>query len=81
MIENKEFNEWRNNLPVHSEKDDELIGLMTQWLLFKGCMTIGKNEHDDEYEVIRWVDDELLANSKSLYDCLVTTINSMKEVK
>jgi hypothetical protein len=85
MINNKDFLNWVDDgeiVPLAQRiiNNDELIGLMTQWLLDKGyCLdkfligyyvsiSIGVNEH------------KVISENTSFYDCLVSAINKLGEV-
>jgi hypothetical protein len=89
MINNKSFNEWleKEKLIVFEDGEyqdklkgydiipqDWLIGLMTQWLLDKGCEIF---HNGDDYCVIC---DDWFETNASLYDCLVEAINKIGEV-
>jgi hypothetical protein len=58
--------------------NDELIGLMTQWLLDKGLFLV-KDIEKQSYLIAttELYDNKALAENALLYDCLVEAINSI----
>ena len=89
MINNKEFNEWLEKEKGYAKEtveigwftNDELIGLMTQWLLDKGFTIFkfgGIYNVVEDAEIIN--KQNIISRNKSLYDCLVEAINKLGEV-
>jgi hypothetical protein len=79
MINNKSFNEWlEKEVSEDNITDYNLIGLMTQWLLDEGY-DIGVDKKIKKYVVYKFLRLRFNVLHESLYDCLVTAINSLGE--